>query len=704
MIRKLIFSLTFFLVAFLLSAQSFSGDCFLQAKQLFQEEKYGLSQQLYQKIYTDNLATNEQKEEALFHIAICSKQLFNEDTKYWFDEFLNTYPYSSKTNSANYELSLFYFRQENYPFALDYFLKYKNESSEYNFKMAYSYFVLDSLESSKYHFSKLLGTTSKYAGSAQYFYAHIAYKQKHYKTALSHFQNLKEDKNFSSIVPYYISQIYFLQNRYDDLITYAKPMLEKVITSREAEINRMLAEAYYRKRDYKNAVQYFETYFEKTTQSSPLDKLQIGHAYHNIQDFENAIRFLEPLQFSEDSTKQFIAYYLANSYLNIQEKNYAIKAFKQAAEYDWNSSIKEDAYFNYAKLSYELDLPFENVLDVLQNYLRNFENVENKKVIQNLMINAFQNTSRYEQAFEQLQALDFPSITQKIAIQRLSFFIGVKAFNNEDFNKAIALFENANKYKINEDIVAMSTYWLSDCYYNIADFSKSADLYNEYLSLSLSSATNFVQYNLGYAYFQQRDFKKAKNSFRKFIKLAKDSMRLNDAYLRTSDCYFMLSDFRMAAKNYETASKYALFDTDYAIYNRSVCLGLIGKSSGKVKLLKQLEENYKQSAYYDDALHDLAVHYKNANQAALAIAYYDKLLLFTTDDELKAKVHLSKGMIHFNANNIDDAIASFLFVLNDYAQTTSFKQALAGLRATYVSIAKVDDYLNKLIEIILSET
>ena len=88
------------------------------------------------------------------------------------------------------------------------------------------------------------------------------------------------------------------------------------------------------------------------------------------------------------------------------------------------------------------------------------------------------------------------------------------------------------------------------------------------------------------------------------------------------------------------------------------------------------------------------MHYKNANQAALAIAYYDKLLLFATDDELKAKVHLSKGMIHFNANNIDNAIASFLFVLNDYAQTTSFKQALAGLRATYVSIAKADEYLN----------
>ena len=90
-------------------------------------------------------------------------------------------------------------------------------------------------------------------------------------------------------------------------------------------------------------------------------RLQIGHAYHNIQDFENAIRYLEPLEFSEDSSRQFVSYYLANSYLNIQEKNYALKAFKKAADYDYNSGIQEDAYFNYAKLSYELDLPFENV-------------------------------------------------------------------------------------------------------------------------------------------------------------------------------------------------------------------------------------------------------------------------------------------------------------------------------------------------------
>ena len=99
----------------------------------------------------------------------------------------------------------------------------------------------------------------------------------------------------------------------------------------------------------------------------------------------------------------------------------------------------------------------------------------------------------------------------------------------------------------------MSTYWLADCYFRLSDYSNSIKFYNDYLALSLSSATDFAQYNLAYAYFQQKDYQKAKNSFRKFIKVAKDSMRLTDAYLRTADCYFMLSDFRMAEKNYAKA-------------------------------------------------------------------------------------------------------------------------------------------------------
>ena len=123
MIRKLVFLFAFFLFSCYLSAQSEKGEIYLQAQQLFQDEKYGLAQNLFHQIYMDELALRSQKEEALLHIAICSKNLFNEDTKFWFDEFLNNYPYSKKTNEANYELALFYYRQKSYPQSIRYFLK-----------------------------------------------------------------------------------------------------------------------------------------------------------------------------------------------------------------------------------------------------------------------------------------------------------------------------------------------------------------------------------------------------------------------------------------------------------------------------------------------------------------------------------------------------------------------------------------------------
>ena len=61
MIRKLVFLFTFFLFSCYLSAQSEKGKIYLQAQQLFQDEKYGLAQNLFHQIYMDELALESQK-------------------------------------------------------------------------------------------------------------------------------------------------------------------------------------------------------------------------------------------------------------------------------------------------------------------------------------------------------------------------------------------------------------------------------------------------------------------------------------------------------------------------------------------------------------------------------------------------------------------------------------------------------------------
>ena len=93
----------------------------------------------------------------------------------------------------------------------------------------------------------------KYRKLCVYYLSHILYSQSFYDKALENFKSLESHKDFGKIIPYYITQIYFIRNQYQDLVDYAPSILENVVPSRESEMNRLIAESYYQLGDYYNA-------------------------------------------------------------------------------------------------------------------------------------------------------------------------------------------------------------------------------------------------------------------------------------------------------------------------------------------------------------------------------------------------------------------------------------------------------------------
>ena len=79
------------------------------------------------------------------------------------------------------------------------------------FKLAYCYFKSDSISDASYYFSKIIFKNSKLSDPSRYYFAHILYSLENYDEALENFLKLKSSEKFSSIVPYYISQIYFIK-------------------------------------------------------------------------------------------------------------------------------------------------------------------------------------------------------------------------------------------------------------------------------------------------------------------------------------------------------------------------------------------------------------------------------------------------------------------------------------------------------------
>ena len=107
----------------------------------------------------------------------------------------------------------------------------------------------------------------------------------------------------------------------------------------------------------------------------------LGHSYHEMDDFENSVRNLEFVVSSNDSIQQYSSYYLGASYLQLGYLNYSLQAFKKSSQFNYNLDVKENALLNYAKLSYQLDLPFDNTLKILNDYESFFVEMKIRKLM-----------------------------------------------------------------------------------------------------------------------------------------------------------------------------------------------------------------------------------------------------------------------------------------------------------------------------------
>ena len=687
------FSLLIFLSSLLINvfAQTIDLD---KANTLFSEGEYSVAQNLYQNLLNEG----ENEDFLIYKIANCSKNLGNSDAIYWYKLLIENYKNSVFLQTSKKELGIVYFSNKNYSKSSlilseinDEFIK----DDEFHFKLGYSLFTQEKYDDAKYHFYKVKDNDGRYKSLSLYYYAHINYIQKMYNKSLSNFKLLKDDKTFSKIVPYYITQIYFELEKYKELINYAVPILDNIISSREEEVNRLLSESYFNLSDYENSEIYFKKYLEISETNKIEDYFQIGQINIFLEDYEEAIFYLEKVENAEDSLSQFTSYYLGRSYLNTDKKSFALNAFKNAADINFDLTLKEESLYNYFKLSYELDLPYTNLSYVMNEF--DDHNLSKYKLeVKRLMINMFQSTNQYQQAFDFMKNNHLPKQEEKQTLQRLAYYIGVQHYNNANYNNALVKFEFARKYPENKEIDVMCLYWLADCYYQLKDDTKAINYYTEFISIpsnSLMDKVSVSKYNLAYAYFQSKQYSQSVKYFRKAINSDLDNSRMQDSKLRLADSYFMLSDFKNASRYYEKSTKNNT-SKDYALYQESKCYNLLSDYRKQEECLSELISTFEESPYYQRSLFDMANLYKNQDENEKALSYYDKILSVSKDNEVLSSSLLNKGLIYFNQGEIDKSILVLKEIIESYSKSESFKGAKIGLQNAYLKKGDINEYLS----------
>ena len=349
------------------------------ALDLFEKEKYVPAQVYFEKtIQNINDVHSEIRIEAEYYYAICSIELFHANAEALLRKFVESHPESPHILSAYLNLAKFQFRKKKYEDVLDYLAKVDPldlsaaERDEYYFKKGYSHFQLDEFDKAAKNFYEIKDTDNLYVSAARYYYAHISYKDGKYQTASENFRRIENDPKFGAIVPYYLTQIYYLQGKYEKLLNYAPAVLDSAPPKKEDEIRKLIGDAYYKTGEYEKALPHLESYM-KRNQVSPAEHYQLGYIYFHTKNYEQAVTSLQKSVSDNDTIAQSAYYLIGQSNFNTNNKKAARAALRNAWKLDIDKEITEDALFNYAKLAYELSYhPYDDAIIAFEEYINNY--------------------------------------------------------------------------------------------------------------------------------------------------------------------------------------------------------------------------------------------------------------------------------------------------------------------------------------------
>src|SRR5690606_27308801 len=151
---------------------------------------------------------------------------------------------------------------------------------------------------SKPLFERLKDKSGQYQEASIYYYAYLSYLDQEYKTALNEFERLEGSKTYENSYPYYITALYFLDKRYDDVLSYALPKLASTQQESETEMFRIVAATYFIKGDLDKSKEYYDKFQAQDqgkTQNNQ-DSYQIGYINYKLGEYEKAISELEKLE------------------------------------------------------------------------------------------------------------------------------------------------------------------------------------------------------------------------------------------------------------------------------------------------------------------------------------------------------------------------------------------------------------------------
>lgn len=692
------------------------------AQDYYQQELYGQAiHSLDQYLAYDRTATDSKRHlthylQAQEMRAIAQMRLQLPEAERNLQQFIADNRPSPMINGAIFEMADYYYNEKQYASSIEYFDMIDIDAlpelkmSELVFKKGYCYFVKKEFAQAQYTFSYSKDIQNKYFYPVNYYYGMCEYFGGDYGDAIKSFQRVENSAVYQSQIPYYICQIYFAEEKYDELINYGSAIVQRADTKKKKEIRLLLGQTYFQRNNFTEALPHLQYYEENTGTLTIEEFYQLAFTQYQLGMCEQATENFLEINLEDSKLGQVVNYYLADCYERSGDKQSARAAFKKVSQMDYDLGMQREATFNYGKLSAEMGLERE-AINVLMNVEQSSPYYsETQSIINDILIN----TGDFENAIAILESI--PNLSRELeqTYQKVTFRRAMQDIAEGDATKGEINLNKSKKYPYDNRLVAQSEYWLATMLADDGDYDGSIAAFNKYQEyaanvsqLPQEAASYMGHYNQGHNYLKKTRYVDAASEFKQaIVGINRDQDQITstaiydrvlpDAYLRAGDALFKVNRYDDAVTYYDQSIDRQAPGYVYALYQRGLIEGLVGEPYQKVITMEKITNEHPDSDYADDALLQLGDTYLAlGNPIPAANAFRTLRNDYKGRSNLINAANLKLGLINYNEGDIEGSLAYYKSVFQNNPNPKESQEALIAIEEIYIDdLGKSDEYFN----------
>lgn len=653
----------------------------------------------------DNNPTREEMEDADYYIAMASLHLDKADAEALLRYFIWRYPSSPRIADVTLAIGNLYTMQGRYGEALIEFGKIApnslDRSSSLRRDASRAYCML---KQGDYDLAlpiyQRLSRTKDFGDEARFYLGYIAYVKKDYRKASEFFKKCNTSVAPGNMADYYQAQIQYFDKDYAQACATARRLLANGSVEPQfmAEAARIAGESYYQLGDDSQAIPYLRQYVAATASPLPSSLYILGVADYRQGDYQQAITRLTEVSNQDNAMGQSANLFIGQALM--QQNNYsaALIAFDRALKMQYDSSVREAAFYNYAVAKTEGGrIPFGNSVVTFEEFLKAYPDSRYAPQIREYLVAGYMSDHNYSAALNYIKQIKNPSRKMMATKQQALYALGSREVMAGKYADAISHLLDARSIKSYDAAVGAETdLWLGEAYYATGQYSKACGSYEDALKAKKLSADNALEARYGAAYSALKDgsYELAGRYFNDFLGMepAPNALMRADALNRLADIAYVGRDFSKAARYYADAYDANPSAGDYALFQGALMKGYDGSHRDKVSSLQRMMREFPQSSLMPQAYLEIGESYSQLGQDDKSIEAYSAVAARYPRSSYGRQANLLLALSYLKDGNSTQAIDTYKQLISGAPTSEEARQASDNLKQLMADNGRLDEY------------